>query len=331
MLERFMENLHLSWRELTDEDLTRQLTLLAVHEQKATAELVAALAEFDTRRLYLAQGCPSLYIYCTRVLRLSEAAAYRRIQAARTANRYPVIFDLLFKGETTVTNVELLGPILTEQNHRELLDEARNCSKRDVQLMVARVNPSPDVPCIITPLGPDRFRLQVTIGTQTYDKLKNAQDLLRHVNPLGDLDVIIGRGLDLLLPSLERAKYGKTGRPRKGKGRRRSRTRYVPRAVQRAVWARDGGRCTFVGPQGRCPETAMLEFHHVDPYATGGPATVSNIELRCRAHNQYEGDVVFGGGMVTRERSPIYGAEEDGGDYSDVRSGQPAAGSNTSS
>ena len=322
---------HLTLRKLTDEDLTRQLRLLAVHEQKATAELVAALAEFDTRRLYLAEGCPSLYVYCTRVLRLSEAAAYRRIQAARTANSFPVIFDMLFDGQTTVTNVELLAPILTEENHRDLLDEARNCTKRDVQLIVARVNPQPDVPCIITPLGPDRFRLQVTIGTQTYEKLRKAQGLLRHVTPLGDLDVVIGRALDALLPSLERARYGKTTRPRQGKGRRRTRTRYVPRAVQRAVWERDGGRCAFIGPQGRCTETAMLEFHHLDPYAAGGSATVSNIQLRCRAHNQYEADVAFGGATVVRERSPIYEPERDGGSYSSVRSGQPSASANASS
>jgi hypothetical protein len=326
-----MEDMHSSYADLPDGALVAEVSRLATHERDATAQLVAALAEFDTRRLYLAEGCASLYVYCTRVLRLSEHAAYSRIQAARTANRFPVIFDMLFAGETTVTNVELLAPILTEENHRDLLEEARNCTKRDVQLIVARVNPQPDVPSIITPLGPDRFRLQVTIGTETYEKLKKAQGFLRHVTPLGDLDVVIGRALDALLPSLERARYGKTGRPRQGRARRRTRSRYIPRAVQRAVWERDGGRCAFVGPQGRCLETAMLEFHHLDPYAAGGPATESNIQLRCRAHNQYEADVAFGGAMITRERPPIYELDRNGERYSSVRSAQPAASSNTSS
>ena len=43
-------------------------------------------------------------------------------------------------------------------------------------------------------------------------------------------------------------------------------------------------------------ETAFLEFHHVVPYADGGAATVANIELRCRAHNQYEASLFFGAG-----------------------------------
>jgi HNH endonuclease len=41
-------------------------------------------------------------------------------------------------------------------------------------------------------------------------------------------------------------------------------------------------------------ETSFLEFHHVEPYARGGPATVENIQLRCRAHNAYEASMFFG-------------------------------------
>ena len=54
------------------------------------------------------------------------------------------------------------------------------------------------------------------------------------------------------------------------------------------MWQRDEGCCAFVGRAGRCRETAFLEFHHVVPYAAGGAATADNIQLRCRAHNQYE-------------------------------------------
>jgi hypothetical protein len=69
----------------------------------------------------------------------------------------------------------------------------------------------------------------------------------------------------------------------------------VPRAVKRAVWKRDGGQCAFVSLDGRrCTERRFLEFHHVDAYAKQGPATVDNISLRCRRHNQYEAELVFG-------------------------------------
>ena len=76
-------------------------------------------------------------------------------------------------------------------------------------------------------------------------------------------------------------------------------------SVKRSVWARDDGRCAFEGAEGRCGERGSFEFHHVVPFADGGPATHDNIQLRCRAHNQYEADQWFGeGGLFLQERQP---------------------------
>ena len=47
--------------------------------------------------------------------------------------------------------------------------------------------------------------------------------------------------------------------------------RHVPAGVSRAVWARDGERCAFVGPAGRCTEVKYLELHHRIPWVLGGP------------------------------------------------------------
>lgn len=75
-------------------------------------------------------------------------------------------------------------------------------------------------------------------------------------------------------------------------------TRSIPAAVRRAVRERDGERCAFVAPDGRrCAATTRLEFHHVVPWARGGPATLANMELRCRAHNQYQAVRDFGGSL----------------------------------
>ena len=80
-----------------------------------------------------------------------------------------------------------------------------------------------------------------------------------------------------------------------------ARSRHIPAAVRRDVWRRDAGRCAFVGAEGRCGETAFLEFHHVEPYAAGGEASVENIELRCRAHNLYEARLFFGADVVREQ------------------------------
>jgi hypothetical protein len=74
-------------------------------------------------------------------------------------------------------------------------------------------------------------------------------------------------------------------------------------------WKRDGGQCAFSGKSGRCTERRYLEWHHLLPFGHQGPATVANIALRCRAHNVYESELVFGrfDPSVLREASEIYG------------------------
>jgi hypothetical protein len=154
-------------------------------------------------------------------------------------------------------------------------------------------------------LAPERYRLQLTIGRATRDKLDRAKALMRHAVPSGDLSAILDRALDLLLADLERAKFANVARPHSS-SHPAKRTRHVPAAVRRAVWRRDGGQCAFVGPRGRCDKTAFLEFHHVRPFDAGGESTAQNIELRCRAHNQYEADVFFGQPFVLRESPSAY-------------------------
>ena len=58
-------------------------------------------------------------------------------------------------------------------------------------------------------------------------------------------------------------------------------------------------------------ERSFLELHHIQPYAMDGPATASNISLRCRRHNQYEAELVFGTGGTSsiREAPEAYGCE----------------------
>jgi hypothetical protein len=154
-------------------------------------------------------------------------------------------------------------------------------------------------------LAPERYRVQFTIGQETQDRLRRLQALLRREIPDGDPGVIFERAISLLLEKVERTKLGKAARPRPPRAIRPGTDsdaaegtlppRNPPHAVKRAVWARDEGRCSFVSRTGRrCDERAFLEFHHLLPYAKGGQATVDNIALRCRRHNQYEADLVFG-------------------------------------
>jgi hypothetical protein len=147
---------------------------------------------------------------------------------------------------------------------------------------------------VFVPLSPGRYSVRFTMTAPTHDKLRRAQELLRREVPDGNPDSIIDRALTLLLEDVARRKLAVTSMARTSQ-RVGTRSRHIPAQVRRAVWLREGGRCAFVSALGRrCNERAYLEFHHREPYAIGGEATVANISLRCRAHNVYEAKLAFG-------------------------------------
>ena len=161
---------------------------------------------------------------------------------------------------------------------------------------------------VIRALAPERDKIQFTVNHETHDKLRRVQDLLRHAIQDGDLGMVFDRALTALLREIERSKLSVARRPRPARPLAPG-SRHVPAAVRRAVWLRDEGRCAFEGSEGRCAETSFLEFHHMLPFARGGGATFANIQLRCRAHNQYQAIEDFGPRpLIAREATPAYTA-----------------------
>ena len=80
-------------------------------------------------------------------------------------------------------------------------------------------------------------------------------------------------------------------------------SRHIPAAVRDAVFARDGGRCTYVGEHGvPCESRHNLHVDHVEPFARGGPPTAGNLRLLCAAHNQLEAERVYGSEWMRRFR-----------------------------
>ena len=312
---------------LSDADLITKLRRLVANEREATTEVLRSLMEFDARRLYLGDGYPSLFAYCTQVLHYAEHAALNRIEVARAARRLPALLEHIADGRLHLTGARLLAPHLTDENADALLSAAHHKSKREIEELIAALKPRPDAapmvrqlststvsfaeppastfaaspsppPAVpgataamarstVIPLATERFKVQFTISRETRDKLQQVQDLIRHVVPNGDPATIFDRALTVLLAELERKKFAATTTPRRAREGDET-SRHIPASVRREVWHRDGGQCAFVGSHGRCSERGFLEFHHLVPFAVGGAATVESIELRCRAHNAHE-------------------------------------------
>jgi hypothetical protein len=338
---------------LSDQDLLARIAALAGKEREACVELVAHLAELETRSsLYAEKGYGSLFAYCRDALRLSEDAACNRIAAARACRRFPVILDALASGALSLTTLRMLGSHLTPENHEAVLARARGRSRPEIEALVAELAPRPDVPSsvrklpgvtpppavamkpttvmlpgsapplsapipvpgalpatppaarrpIVETTSPERYRVQFTIGPESHDRLRRVQALLRREIPDGDAGAIFDRAIAVLLEKVEKEKLGVGRKPRPirpgadsqpSEGRPTS--RHTPSDVKRSAWRHDGAQCAYVSKDGRrCTERVFLEFHHIRPYALGGPTSAQNTSLRCRRHNQYEAELVFG-------------------------------------
>lgn len=63
-----------------------------------------------------------------------------------------MILELLVQGTVNLTTVRLLAPHLTPGNHVEVLESARGVSRSEVEQIVARLAPAPDVPTSVRKL-----------------------------------------------------------------------------------------------------------------------------------------------------------------------------------
>ncbi len=129
---------------LSDADLIQALKRWVADEKRSQARVIEHLAEFDSRELHAPGGYHSLFAYCTGELGYAEAAAYKRIQSARAARKFPDIIELLSAGRVSISAVAVLSPHLTSDNYKRLLAEAEGKSMRCLEQLVAALAPRPD-------------------------------------------------------------------------------------------------------------------------------------------------------------------------------------------
>jgi len=326
-----------SLRHLTDAAVREGMKTCRARERSATAILVAHIAEAESRRLYVEDACDSMATYCMRELGLTEDAAYKRIHAGRIALRFPEIFGLLEDGRLHLTAVNLLAPRLTGSNATELMAAACGKSVFEIkELLAARFPQTEPLPLVLSEPNPDdslvskrlagdgapdqlvskrvesprahvtphaagRYTATVAMNQATHDELRECAERLGHVLPSGTTSDVIAFALHQLVVQLRKRQHAATSRP--APVRSSSDPRHVPAHVRRAVYARDGGCCTFTSDDGRrCGTRRLLQYDHIVPVARGGESTVDNVRLRCHAHNQLEAEHVFGAAFMEQRR-----------------------------
>src|SRR5687768_1627837 len=108
---------------------------------------------------------------------------------------------------------------------------------------------TPPPPARVTPLAEETYGVHFTACRRLRDKLREAQGLVE-----GDLASVVEKAVDLLLTDARKKRFAVGCKPRASTPahveaaaplRVVTDSRHVPSALERAVYERDGGRCTF--------------------------------------------------------------------------------------
>ena len=133
-----------SLRRIKKNRLLETLSTLVEEDRGNTARMIAYIGEIDRRKLYLEHAYPSMFAFCTKHFRMSEAIAGKRIRAGRAACAFPCILDMIRAGELHLSAVHQLAGHLTKENHKEVLRRAKHRSMREVDELIAEIAPRPD-------------------------------------------------------------------------------------------------------------------------------------------------------------------------------------------
>ncbi len=134
-----------SLAQLSEHELLDHFEALVARDRRTTAQLLVAIAEIDERKLWARHACPSMFAFCVERFHMSEQVTAKRIWAARTARRFPVVLEMVERGELHLTAIHLLARHLTADNFADVLRSAAHKSSREIERLVAALAPQPDV------------------------------------------------------------------------------------------------------------------------------------------------------------------------------------------
>jgi 5-methylcytosine-specific restriction endonuclease McrA len=139
---------------LSNQALRTEIRTSDLGESRSIAVMLSRIGEYDARKLFVKDGYPSMRAYCMHELRYSEPEASKRIYAARTARRLPVLFMALADGRLNLSGLVMLARHLTLGNVGELLEAASRKTNEEIAQLIAERFPRPDLPERLVPIAP---------------------------------------------------------------------------------------------------------------------------------------------------------------------------------
>jgi len=311
---------------MTNYELAEKLGHLIRQERKITNEILNLINIALDHRSYLELGYSSMFDWLTKGFGYSNAAAYRRIEAARIMKTMPDVSQKLENGqlnlstlskaqsviksheratgervsaEQKVEAVEKIENISTDQAERVLLDLFPNAAEAHRQEHRRIIDNS-------------TTRASINLSTKAMTALARAKEILSHKFPNASDGEIIAHTLTFFVEATDSSRS-----PKKPHAESLTRAASAAEAkcvkaekvnstaeIRRAIFKRDKGCCTYKDPRtGKiCGSRYQVQIDHVIPRALGGGDGAENLRLLCRQHNLLAAEIVFGKPHMRRFR-----------------------------
>jgi hypothetical protein len=256
-------------KRLSHEELLARVQRLVREDRALTARLLVHLGEIDARALYRDQAYGSMFDYAVNGLHLSESEAFVRIGAARLGRKFPIVLQMLARGELHLSAIKLLAPVLTTTTRESVLElpmfMPQGHSDRS-----AGTNDSHNA------TGTSANDSHDSIGISAIAQRKK-QHFAATERPRSPTPVRTEDGARDA-PTAKHERPSSTARPQE------TRSRHIPHAVRRQVLARDGEQCSYVSSDGRrCQQRERCSFI-IDCHTHAGVPrrqTIFNCSVRC--------------------------------------------------
>lgn len=290
---------------------------IAQSYKRCEVELIEVLEEADKHKVHYKLGFSSLFKYATDGLGLSPEVAYIFINVARKSAQIPALKVELKTGSITVSKAKRISSVINSENQSHWIELAKNSSKRELEKLVAAVNPKELIPEKIDFVHPQneirekvslksvasgdvRVQMQLGISEHLMLRLRRVQDVIsqsakRPVNLEEALAKMVDQFLTRNDPVQKAARQIMRGM-RLGPGPVDSKLpssipisgrTSIKAQIRHQIYLKYRGRCAHTSPDGkRCEERRHLDIHHLVPVSKGGSNDVANLILLCSGHHK---------------------------------------------
>lgn len=325
---------------MTNRELAIELERRIKDERQATNEILRLINLALDRRAYLELGYSSMFDWLVRGFNYSNAAAFRRIEAARLLRAVPEVESKLITGELNLTSASKAQSILRAEEKRSgkkversvkagIVKKIENKSSREAEQTLFQIFPQAAESVQQerrTVVNSEETRLHLNLPADVDADLQRAKEVLSHSIPNGETAQVLGHVLKFFLdekdplrksPSKSEVQCALTasrrttpsaaeGMPQQSPNQLASNKPKPPSkaGVRRAIIQSTQARCSFRDPvTGRiCGSRHQLQIDHIVPRALGGTDDPWNLRALCRPHNIHSAEEVFGREFISQFR-----------------------------